>query len=231
MTELQCEQCGSKRVEIINRDGNRRAQCLECAAEFSVQNTAKCPRCGADSPIDGFWASCPEYGCGNFFYTGSPTPQVIDSPGGFERDDDRQTTVEPYVDPDEKRLRFLESELKRHADTILSTMDRIDSLSDTVSRLLARIERLETDLGSVTERLGYLDGGEIKPRDLVGRSVSGMTAQEYGVWREHRKEISEMDKRHLENELNELSDGGAFPPEDFEDFMNNLSINKAGKPK
>ena len=182
MTEIQCERCGSKRVEIINRDGKRRAQCLECAAEFSVQNTAKCPRCGAASPIDGFWASCPEYGCGNYFYAGSPTPQVIDSPSGITRDDDRQTTAERYVGPDEKRLRFLESEIKQHADTILSTMDRIDSLSDTVSRLLARIERLEFDLGNVTERLGYLDGG-------------------------------------------------AFPPEDFAEFMENLSINKAGKPK
>ena len=200
MTELQCLMCGSKRLVITGVGWKRKAQCLECAAEFSTPEvrtsddksdkqenevetkTAKCPRCGAASPIDGFWASCPEYGCGNFFYAGSPTPQVIDSPSGFERDDDRQTTAERYVDPDEKRLRFLESELKRHADTILSTMDRIDNLSDTVSRLLARIERLEFDLGNVTERLGYLDGG-------------------------------------------------AFPPEDFEDFMNNLSINKAGKPE
>ena len=128
MTEIQCERCGSKRVEIINRDGKRRAQCLECA-----------------------WTT------------------------------DRLTD-DRYIEPTERRLRFLESEIKRHADTILNTMDRIDSLSDTVSRLLARIEQLETDLGNVTERLGYLDGG-------------------------------------------------AFPPEGFAEFMNNLSINKAGKPE
>ena len=128
MTEIQCERCGSKRVEIINRDGKRRAQCLECA-----------------------WTT------------------------------DRLTD-DRYIEPTERRLRFLESEIKRHADTILKTMDRIDSLSDTVSRLLARIEQMETDLGNVTERVGYLDGG-------------------------------------------------AFPPEDFQEFMENRSINKAEKPK
>ena len=128
MTEIQCERCGSKRVEIINRDGKRRAQCLECA-----------------------WS------------TDSIT-------------DDR------YIEPTERRLRFLESELKQHADTILKMLDSIDHWGDTFARLLARIAQLETDLGNVAERLGYLDGG-------------------------------------------------AFPPEDFQEFMENLSINKAGKPE